>query len=68
MPRPLIFPGATGESCPVCQSAAATCPVCNGCFKDHHPRNHHTHLRVLWRSIGARESDRNYGSGDIILP
>lgn len=37
----LDLPGAIGESCTVCQSAAATCPVCNRCFKDHHPRNHH---------------------------
>lgn len=43
----LDLPGATGGSCPICQSAEATCPICNRCFKKHHPKNHHVSDRRL---------------------
>jgi len=44
------LPSAKGEQCPVCETEGeaadvaggnATCPLCNYCFRIHHPRNYH---------------------------
>ncbi|HKB67395.1 MAG TPA: hypothetical protein VKC61_16180 [Pyrinomonadaceae bacterium] len=62
-------PGTTGESCTVCLSAAATCPVCNRCFKDHHVSDHSLSLNSVCVHCGeALALGEMIGTAVEILP